>query len=128
MGLLRRIRKTEHRDNRGSKYYELTLKIDGSELPNGTATSAALASGLGKEWAVARDDGSNTVTVTFNEKLPGVPIIKCVHAITADGALDETTASITAAQVVYDSVKKTDGTALADMDCVITLLVPYEDN
>jgi hypothetical protein len=114
MGLLRRLQKRDVRQDTGKSYSELELAITGASLPSGTATSAAFAQGLGKEVATASDAGGATVTVTFNEELPGTPIVKafrCNSTVTAD------VTSLTASELVYTS-------SSADADVFITLKVP----
>jgi hypothetical protein len=114
MGLLNRLVKQEKRMNRGTKYSEITLKITGASLPSGTATNAAFSSGLGKEIAVATDAGGSGVTITFNEDLPGTPIVKSYFS---DATTTIDFGTISASSVAYTS-------SSADLDCVITLLVP----
>lgn len=98
----------------------LYLSITGSLLPNGTATNAAFT--MGKYVAVARDDGSNGVTITFNEPLRSTPILVSSSVNTADGSIDPGVLSNTG--FAYTSVKRSDHSALVHADVTLTFLIP----
>jgi len=117
MGLLQRIEKLQRREHRGTKYDLIKLRITGASLPSGTATNAPLSSGLGKEIAVATDGGGSNVVITFNEKLSGTPIVESYFS-NSTTSLNFTSLANTA--IAYTS-------SSADLDCVITLLVPRPD-
>lgn len=114
MGFKQRLVKLEPRHNRGIKYNELLLSVTGASIPSGTATSAAFSSGLGKEIAVATDAGASTVTITFNEDLPGTPIVKSVRT---EGLTNIMFTSLSGSAIAYTSSEP-------DLNCLITLLVP----
>lgn len=114
MSFLSRLTKLNERMARGTKYEEIELSITGASLPSGTATNAAFSSGLGKEIAVASDAGGSTVTITFNEDLPGTPIVKSFRV---NSTVTANVTSLSASSIVYT-------TSSADQNVYITLKVP----
>ena len=121
MQFLERVQKLMSRMS-GNEFEQLVLQIDGSDLVSGTYGTVALD--IGARYATAKDDGSNTVTVSFNEKLPAAPIVQSFVSNTADGKLDTYTS--TTSTFTYVTVKASDNTALADVDATITLLIPRQ--
>lgn len=115
----RRINRLNRRDKHNT-FSHLYLQVDGSALPNGTATNAGLT--VGRDVAVARDDGSNAVTITFNEPLENAPLVFWspitdnveVKIVTNDGT--------TLAYTTVDS--DSNGTGVNDADVNFLLVVP----
>ena len=96
----------------------MPIRIDGSDLPNGTATTAGVDVGAG--WCVARDDGANLVTITFNESVRQAPMVYA-SVSTANAVVDVITTSTTG--ITYTTVENDDTTsAVADADVDLFLL------
>ncbi len=99
----------------------LPLKIDGSSLSTGTATTAGLV--IGQDVCVALDNGSNQVTITFNEALQAAPLIYSAYSETGNVLVQYVSSSTTT--LVYNTVKSDDHTTgVADADVNLLLIIP----
>lgn len=111
-----------HGLDKHNKYSELLIKIDGSAL---TTTSATAGVTIGTKFCTAKDDGSDVVTITFNEALRNAPEVVATQALTADCIVKPDAIATTTTTVVYSCVKISDGaTAVNDADVVILLRIP----
>lgn len=98
----------------------LPISILGSGLPNGTATVDGVS--LGKDVCVARDDGSNQVTITFNEALSNIPI---VYWATVNDEVRVKLGTVSATQIIYTTVDwDSNGSGISDANVNLLLMIP----
>lgn len=100
-----------HEKERHNAIALIPVRIDGSAL---TTTSSAAGVVEGKNILDASDDGSNTVTLTFKEPLKNIPTVTA-SVVGATTTLVKFT-TISASQIVYDTVQADGTTAQADAD------------
>jgi len=100
----------------------LPVQIDGSAL---TTTSSSAGCLVGASAVNVKDDGSNTVTITFKETKRNAPMVFATAKAT-DTVVDAVTSSTTS--VIYTTVQNdATGSAVADAD-VDLLLVWFDDS
>jgi len=109
----------KNRLDKSNRFEFLVFRVDGSELPTGTGTATPLL--VGREAATALDDGSNQVTITFNEALPIAPLVASITCGTTDVIVD--TYATTTTTLIYTTTD-TDAVAAADADVDIVLICP----
>ncbi len=110
-----------HRLDIHNKYSELLIKIDGSALTTTTATAGLT---IGTKFCKAKDDGSDKVTITFNEALSNAPEV-ITQCLTADCIVKPDTLVTTTTTIVYNCFKISDGsTAVNDADVILLVRIP----
>ena len=94
------------------------------EILGASLTTTSSSAGVAKGTLVcnAKDDGSNTVTITFIEPLEFAPIV-FYQPTSSNTLVQETSSSVT--QLIYTTVQAADAsTAAADKNIRILLLIP----
>lgn len=92
------------------------FSIDGSAV--GTVAGTAGLDGRGKFLCTILDNGSNQVTINWVPSFGDVPYVFFQLAPGQTDTIVEIVSS-TASQLVYQTVKATDGTAVADADLYV---------
>jgi hypothetical protein len=110
------------RRDRRPKPKVIGISIDGSALTTTTADAGVIG---GLDICQAKDDGSNTVTITFREPLRNAEYQVVTQCHTADAVVDTVTKA--AATITYTTVQNdATGSAVADAD--VDLIIFYNDD
>ena len=104
-------------------YDVLILKVDGSALDTSSSTAGII---VGSTAVTAKDDGSEVVTITFDEPLRNAPIVIASQCLSADCIIKPDSITATASSLEYSCYKISDAsTAVNDADIVLTLVIPH---
>lgn len=111
----------QHRDDRNLRPRDLLISIDGSALATSAGSGGVL---IGADSVTANDDGSNTVTITFNTPMRNSEYSVFFQPRTTDCICR--VASRAAGNFTYTSLELDGTTAEADAD--VDILIRYYDN
>lgn len=100
----------------GNQLDLIVLQVVGANLTTSNST-AALA--VGSNLAVIKDNGSGTVTITFNEPLTTAPTLLASQVNISGGLIS--TWSSTTTQLVYTTTTASTGSALAHANATLIL-------